>query len=109
MTYFLSDPIPALCDQASAHYSSALQNHGQEGKTSQVGCYRHATGRNGNTSHGRKRVQPETYLHIVLSLYSVLDCVPLFACVNGDSNPAISPFCAENNQETAELMNAVFV
>lgn len=31
MTYFLLDPIPALCDKALAHYSSALQNHGQEG------------------------------------------------------------------------------
>lgn len=38
MTYILLDPIPALCDQALARYSSALQTQGQEGKTSQVGC-----------------------------------------------------------------------
>lgn len=43
MTYFLSDPIPALCDEDFAYYSSALQNHGQEAKTSQVGCYWHVT------------------------------------------------------------------
>lgn len=63
MTYFLSDPIPVLCDQASACYSSALQTQGQEGKTSQVGCYRHATGRNGNTSNGRKRIQPDIFTY----------------------------------------------
>lgn len=28
MTYFLSDPIPALCGLALANYSSALHNRG---------------------------------------------------------------------------------
>lgn len=100
MTYFLSDPIPALCDQTLAHYQSALQN--QEGETSQVGCYRHATGRNGNTSHRRKRIQPDKFTYDFITTLSVPDWLPLFACVNRDSNPAISPFYAENNRETTQ-------
>lgn len=77
MTYFLSDPIAALCDHASAHYSFALQNQGQEGKTSQVGCYRHATGRN-----GRKRTLPDKFTYDFITILSVPDWVPLFTCVN---------------------------
>lgn len=71
MTYFLSDPIPALCDQALAHYSSALQN--QEGNTSQGGCYRHATGRNGNTEMEEKECS-QTNLHMIfITILSVPD------------------------------------
>lgn len=79
MTSFPSDPIPALCDQALAHYSSAVQNQGLEVKTSQEGCYKHATRRNG-VMGGKEHSQ--TYLHMILSQYSVPDCVPLFTCVN---------------------------
>lgn len=81
MTYFLSDPIPALCDRASARYSSALQNQGEEGETSQVGCYKHATGRNGKTKNGRKRIQPDVFTYDFITILSVPDCVPLLACV----------------------------
>lgn len=45
---------------------SALQNHNE--KTSQVGCYRHATGRNGNTSHWRKRIQANWHNFITILL-----------------------------------------
>lgn len=48
MTYFLSDPIPA----AYPFLFSAAEPGG--GGTSEVGCYRHATGRNGNVKHRRK-------------------------------------------------------
>lgn len=70
MTYILSDPVPAA-------YPFSIQRCGtrrggrrgsSEGKgTSEVGCYRHATGRNGNVKHREEMNSSPTSLHRISS------------------------------------------
>lgn len=81
MTYFLSDPIPALCVQALAR-SSALQTRARRGKVVRwvaIGMLQEEV--EIQVMGGKEYSQ--TYLHMILSQYSsVSDCVPLLACVN---------------------------
>lgn len=53
----------------------------------------------------------QTNLHMIfITILSVPDWMPLYACVNWDPYPAMSPFYAEKkNQETTEPMDIVFV
>lgn len=74
MTYFPSDPVAALCDQALAHYSSALQNQSQEGKLVKwvaIGMLQEEM----ETQVMGGKEYSRTYLHMILSQYSLSQTV----------------------------------
>lgn len=73
MTYILSDPVPAAYPFSIQRCGTRRGGRRGSGEgTSEVGCYRHATGGNGNVKHGEgKEFKPDEFTYDFITARSV--------------------------------------